>query len=299
MSALADTLRRRCAARSKTVDVDCGTLGVLRAQALSPKEFAALRRGEDGDRAVLYAACRELQLSGEELRREGKVFTPDEIMQFVSDEEAAAGAAAVGRLSGMGGGAGGVEAKTEQALSDTEPENGEEKPELAPDREEFPPNLLKPHSSAPQAEIQPAPLGERGRESAGERLDEGSEMEEKATFGAAEFGQALRESFDEDGHGTQRVESEECPQIVGIGQGALPRSVENGMLSAEARRDVRPVLGEAAQLEAVEAAGEAARPSASELPLSRFRTVHQSASEMALETAQCLLEGLRAAAQVR
>lgn len=50
---------------------------------------------------MLYAASRDLQLAGEALRAEGKLFTPDEIMQFVSDDEAKIGADAVRKLSGV------------------------------------------------------------------------------------------------------------------------------------------------------------------------------------------------------
>ena len=98
---LLDTLRARCERRTVTEQVDCGGLGVLTAQALPLRECAALSAGADGDRAVLYAACRELQTAGETLRAEGAVFTPDEIMQMVSDEEAAAGAGVVRRISGL------------------------------------------------------------------------------------------------------------------------------------------------------------------------------------------------------
>lgn len=98
---LLELLRQRSQALNQSVQVDCGTLGMLTAQALSLRECRALSAGADGDRAVLYAACRELQSAGELLRREGRVFRPDEIMQLVTDEEAAAGARAVRTLSGM------------------------------------------------------------------------------------------------------------------------------------------------------------------------------------------------------
>lgn len=100
---LVELLRQRSQALSQSVRVDCGALGTLTAQALSLRECRALSAGADGDRAVLYAACRELQSAGEQLRREGRVFRPDEIMQLVTDEEAAAGARAVRTLSGMDG----------------------------------------------------------------------------------------------------------------------------------------------------------------------------------------------------
>lgn len=98
---LVELLRQRSQTLSQSVQVDCGTLGTLTAKALSLRECRALSAGPDGDRAVLYAACRELQSAGEQLRREGRVFRPDEIMQLVTDEEAATGARAVRTLSGM------------------------------------------------------------------------------------------------------------------------------------------------------------------------------------------------------
>lgn len=101
MTALADALRERASRRGRTAQVDCGALGTLTVEALPLRECAALARGPDGDRAVFYAACRELQASGEELRRAGQVFTPDGVMQYVSDREAALAARAVLALSGV------------------------------------------------------------------------------------------------------------------------------------------------------------------------------------------------------
>lgn len=112
--ALLDVLSARTSRRSSTAQVACGELGLLTVEALSPAELGAL----SGDRAVLYAACRELQSAGEELRKAGKVFRPDEVMQFVSDAEARAGAGAVRELSGNSGsgGMGGEKADTEIRL---------------------------------------------------------------------------------------------------------------------------------------------------------------------------------------
>ncbi len=98
MNGLTDALRERLSRRGRTAQVRCGALGVLTVEALSPKDCAALLKKDS--RALLYAACRELQQAGEELRREGKVFAPDEIMQFVSDSEAGTAAQVVLQLSG-------------------------------------------------------------------------------------------------------------------------------------------------------------------------------------------------------
>lgn len=99
--ALADVLRERASRQGRTAQVDCGALGVLTVEALPLRECAALAKGPDGDRAVFYAACRELQAAGEELRQAGQVFAPDGVMQYVSDREAALAARMVLALSGV------------------------------------------------------------------------------------------------------------------------------------------------------------------------------------------------------
>lgn len=95
--ALLDVLRERTERRAATAQVSCGVLGLLSVEALPPAELARLQ----SDRAVLYAACRELQSAGETLRKAGKLFAPDEITAYLSDEEAASGAAAVRDISGV------------------------------------------------------------------------------------------------------------------------------------------------------------------------------------------------------
>lgn len=95
--ALTDILRDRAARKGGTAQVDCGELGRLTVEALSPADCARL----SDSRSLLYAACRELQMAGETLRSEGKLFRPDEITAYLSDEEAAAAARAVLALSGM------------------------------------------------------------------------------------------------------------------------------------------------------------------------------------------------------
>ena len=70
-------------------------------------------RGADGDRAVFYAACRELQGAGAALLRAGKVYRPDQVMALVSDAEAAKAAEAVRALSGWTGMDGGTAQRTD------------------------------------------------------------------------------------------------------------------------------------------------------------------------------------------
>ena len=98
--ALADVLRERVSRRGRTAEVACGLLGTVTVEALPPRECAALGLRDSG-RALLYAACRDLQTAGETLRREGRLFTPAEVTAYVSDEEAAAAARTVLALSGV------------------------------------------------------------------------------------------------------------------------------------------------------------------------------------------------------
>ena len=98
--ALADVLRERVSRRGRTAEVACGLLCTVTVEALPPRECAALGL-RDGGRALLYAACRDLQTAGETLRREGRLFTPAEVTAYVSDEEAAAAARTVLALSGV------------------------------------------------------------------------------------------------------------------------------------------------------------------------------------------------------
>ena len=76
-------------------------------------------RGADGDRAVFYAACRELQGAGAALLRAGKVYRPDQVMALVSDAEAAKAAEAVRALSGWTGMDGGTAQRTDFPAGNT------------------------------------------------------------------------------------------------------------------------------------------------------------------------------------
>ena len=111
--ALADVLRERVSRRGRTAEVACGLLGTVTVEALPPRECAALGM-RDGGRALLYAACRDLQTAGETLRREGRLFTPAEVTAYVSDEEAAAAARTVLALSGVTADGDGASTKSEE-----------------------------------------------------------------------------------------------------------------------------------------------------------------------------------------
>lgn len=145
--ALADVLRERASHRGRTAQADCGELGVLTVEALPLRECAALARGPDGDRAVFYAACRELQTAGEELRRAGQVFTPDGVMQYVSDREAALAARTVLALSGVEP----AEDEPEQNVPET-PEQAEQVDEAdgsgGPDSLDSPDSVLREAAGA-------------------------------------------------------------------------------------------------------------------------------------------------------
>ena len=99
MSGLTEALRDRASRRGRTARVSCGALGTVTVEALSPADCAILAR--QGGRALLYAACRELQESGEALRRDGLLYRPDEIMSYVTEEEAAGAVRTVRALSGL------------------------------------------------------------------------------------------------------------------------------------------------------------------------------------------------------
>ena len=98
--ALGDILAARADNARARGTVEAGTLGTVTVEALPVRELERLMRGADGDRAVFYAACRELQGVGAALLRAGKVYRPDQVMALVSDAEAAKAAEAVRALSG-------------------------------------------------------------------------------------------------------------------------------------------------------------------------------------------------------
>lgn len=106
--ALGDILAARADNARARGTVEAGTLGTVTVEALPDRELERLMRGADGDRAVFYAACRELQGAGAALLRAGKVYRPDQVMALVSDAEAAKAAEAVRALSGWTGMDGGT-----------------------------------------------------------------------------------------------------------------------------------------------------------------------------------------------
>ena len=134
--ALADVLRERVSRRGRTAEVACGLLGTVTVEALPPRECAALGL-RDGGRALLYAACRDLQTAGETLRREGRLFTPAEVTAYVSDEEAAAAARTVLALSGVTTDGDGASTKSAEVRLGDVQNNGTHLAVEAPSEEEI------------------------------------------------------------------------------------------------------------------------------------------------------------------
>lgn len=119
MMALGDILAARADNARARGTVEAGTLGTVTVEALPVRELERLMRGADGDRAVFYAACRELQGAGAALLRAGKVYRPDQVMALVSDAEAAKAAGAVRALSGWTGMDGGTAQRTDLPAGNT------------------------------------------------------------------------------------------------------------------------------------------------------------------------------------
>ena len=119
MMALGDILAARADNARARGTVEAGTLGTVTVEALPVRELERLMRGADGDRAVFYAACRELQGAGAALLRAGKVYRPDQVMALVSDAEAAKAAEAVRALSGWTGIDGGTAQRTDLPAGNT------------------------------------------------------------------------------------------------------------------------------------------------------------------------------------
>lgn len=249
---LAETLGARAARKGRSAPVECGELGVLTVEALPVRELELLLRGPDGQRAVFYAACRELQSAGEALRKAGKVFTPDGIMQFVSDGEAEAAAEVILALSGETK-AEAAKTKREQAgtkadSAGTEQEQVRTKADTAGTKREFrlAPVQLDEGLKNPETEVLPGgkrPLpthqaepaaetilnlgGKTKREQAETKVDTAStKREQKRTFRLAPvqkteapdpgFGQVSRETMPEIAEIDTVPEADKKAQAMGI-----------------------------------------------------------------------------------
>ena len=161
---LSETLGARAARQGRSASVDCGALGTVTVEALPLRELELLLRGADGQRAVFYAACRELQAAGEALRQRGRVFTPDGVLQFVSDGEAKAAAEAVCRLSGA------EAAETEGAADAASPVETAEKAPAAPAPPDRTETVAEPDRPAALPPSTALPAVEKVGEAAAEKI---------------------------------------------------------------------------------------------------------------------------------
>ena len=323
--ALADVLRERVSRRGRTAEVACGLLGTVTVEALPPRECAALGL-RDGGRALLYAACRDLQTAGETLRREGRLFTPAEVTAYVSDEEAAAAARTVLALSGVttdGDGAStksaevrhedvqnsgahlAVEAPSEEEIRlDGVQENTVQKAEvrLGDVRNDAPHFAVKAPSAREfrLADVQENEIVRLGdvRKKAGQKA-EIRLGDVRKPDGTAEDGQVSHEFFSGDG-------SDRTAPILGGVSDFVPQNLalseENDRFSAplELSGNTGEVSGRGSNLhETKSEAGEAVHETKSEFAAARREGLHESKSEveetlheMKSESAAARREGL-------
>ena len=293
--ALADVLRERVSRRGRTAEVACGLLGTVTVEALPPRECAALGL-RDGGRALFYAACRDLQTAGETLRREGRLFTPAEVMAYVSDEEAAAAARTVLALSGVTADGDGPSTKSaEVRLGDVQNSgahlavdaSSEAEIRLADVRND------EPHLAAntPFAgEFRLGDVQENGdltgkvrHEDVREKAVQKAEIrlgDVRKPDGTAEDGQVSHEFFGGDG-------SDRTDPILGGVSDFVPQNLalseENDRFSAplELSGNTKEVSGRGSNLhESVSEAGEALHETKSELTAERWCGLHESRSEV-------------------
>ncbi len=308
--ALADVLRERVSRRGRTAEVACGLLGTVTVEALPPRECAALGL-RDGGRALLYAACRDLQTAGETLRREGRLFTPAEVTAYVSDEEAAAAARTVLALSGVTTDGDGASTKSAEVRLGDVQKDGAHLAVEAPSEEEIrldgvQENTVQkakvrlgdvrndePHfaAKAPVAgEFRLADVQENGdltgkvrHEDVQEKAVQKAEIrlgDVRKPDGTAEDGQVSHEFFGGDG-------SERTDPILGGVSDFVPQNLalseENDRFSAplELSGNTEEVSGRGSNLHETESeVGEAVHEMKSESAAARREGLHESKSEV-------------------
>lgn len=308
--ALADVLRERVSRRGRTAEVACGLLGTVTVEALPPRECAALGL-RDGGRALLYAACRDLQTAGETLRREGRLFTPAEVTAYVSDEEAAAAARTVMALSGVTTSGDGPSTKSAEVRLGDVQKDGAHLAVEAPSEEEIrldgvQENTVQkakvrlgdvrndePHfaANAPSArEFRLADVQENGNltgkirhEDVRKKAVQKAEIrleDVRKPDGTAEDGQVSHEFFGGDG-------SDRTDPILGGVSDFVPQNLalseENDRFSAplELSGNTEEVSGRGSNLHETESeVGEAVHESKSESAAARRGGVHESRSEV-------------------
>ena len=267
--ALADVLRERVSRRGRTAEVACGLLGTVTVEALPPRECAALGL-RDGGRALLYAACRDLQTAGETLRREGRLFTPAEVTAYVSDEEAAAAARTVLALSGVTTDGDGASTKSEEVRLGDVQNSGAHLAVEAPSEEE-----IRLDGVQENEEVRHGNVRKKAGPKAEIRL-----RDVRKPDGTAEDGQVSHEFFGGDG-------SDRTDPILGGVSDFVPQNLalseENDRFSAplELSGNTEEVSGRGSNLHETESeVGEAVHESKSESAAARRGGVHESRSEV-------------------
>ena len=271
--ALADVLRERVSRRGRTAEVACGLLGTVTVEALPPRECAALGL-RDGGRALLYAACRDLQTAGETLRREGRLFTPAEVTAYVSDEEAAAAARTVLALSGVTADGDGPSTKSEEVrLSDVR-NDAPHFAAKAPSAREFRLGDVQENGDL-TGKVRHEYVREKAVQKAEIRLGDVRKPDD-----TAEDGQVSHEFFGGDG-------SDRTDPILGGVSDFVPQNLalseENDRFSAplELPGNTKKVSGQGSNLHESESeAGEALHEMKSDLTAARRRGLHENRSEV-------------------
>ena len=308
--ALADVLRERVSRRGRTAEVACGLLGTVTVEALPPRECAALGL-RDGGRALLYAACRDLQTAGETLRREGRLFTPAEVTAYVSDEEAAAAARTVLALSGVTADGDGPSTKSAEVRHEEVQKDGAHLAVDAPSEKEIRLDGVQENTvqkaevrlgdvrndgpyfaaKAPSArEFQLADVREKAgqkakvrHEDVREKADQKAEIrlgDVRKPDGTAADGQVSHEFFGGDG-------SDRTDPILGGVSDFVPQNLalseENDRFSAplELSGNTEEVSGRGSNLHESESeAGEAVHEKKSDLTAERRKDLHETKSEV-------------------
>ena len=271
--ALADVLRERVSRRGRTAEVACGLLGTVTVEALPPRECAALGL-RDGGRALLYAACRDLQTAGETLRREGRLFTPAEVTAYVSDEEAAAAARTVLALSGVTADGDGPSTKSAEVRHEDVQKDGAHLAVEAPSEEEIRLGDVQENEDL-TGKVRHEDVRKKAVQKAEIRLGDVRKPD-----GTAVDGQVSHEFFGGDG-------SDRTGPILGGVSDFVPQNLalseENDRFSApfELSGNTKEVSGRGSNLHETESeVGEALHEMKSESAAMRQEDLHESRSEV-------------------
>ena len=329
MMALGDILAARADNARARGTVEAGTLGTVTVEALPVRELERLMRGADGDRAVFYAACRELQGAGAALLRAGKVYRPDQVMALVSDAEAAKAAEAVRALSGWTGMDGGTAQRTDLPAGNTagdsagagEAAGGQDSHETDK-KAEIRPAVVQVNAEVRREAVQKKTADAAFRpDTVREKAGKNAEIRHRSVHGEKAGGQASCEFLAEYGEplppdGKTQVlpeKSPDAPQNVGVSDNSddgLRKTAEafgskNDETERGAERDLHESKSEidgrgGANLHESESengagSGNALHEGESEIT----ETLHETTSELAERVARELLDGLRRASWVR